>query len=210
MAPSPAPPSLEWVNDDALAVSRAADPARSDRAHVRCRTTGPDDTRALAARLADELTDGDLLVLTGDLGAGKTCFAQGLAAGLGIADRVTSPTFTLANRYRGRLTLHHLDVYRLDSLAETVDLGLGELLEDGVTVIEWGDRIDPVLPADHLVVAIRFADEADEADGAGWAGGADEGSDDLRLLDVGPAGDGPSRWDERPLDAVLAPWAVNS
>jgi tRNA threonylcarbamoyladenosine biosynthesis protein TsaE len=122
------------------------------------RTVGPDDTRALAAALADQLVDGDLLVLTGDLGAGKTCFTQGLGAGLGIDERITSPTFTIAGRYEGRLVLNHLDVYRLESSAETLDLGLGELLEDGVTVIEWGDRIADVLPADHLLVALRYPD----------------------------------------------------
>ena len=117
---------------------------------------GPEDTRAIAASLASLLEVGDLLILTGDLGAGKTCFTQGLGAALGVQQRITSPTFTLANRYDGRLTLHHLDVYRLESVAETLDLDLPELLESGATVIEWGDRILEVLPSDHLVVALRY------------------------------------------------------
>ncbi|MEL6981209.1 MAG: tRNA (adenosine(37)-N6)-threonylcarbamoyltransferase complex ATPase subunit type 1 TsaE, partial [Actinomycetota bacterium] len=116
------------------------DPDTSART-LRVASDGPERTQAFAAALAEVLVDGDLLVLTGDLGAGKTCFTQGLGAGLGIDDRITSPTFTLANRYRGRLILHHLDVYRLDGEADAADLDLDDLLESGVTVIEWGDRV---------------------------------------------------------------------
>ncbi|MGI9597524.1 MAG: tRNA (adenosine(37)-N6)-threonylcarbamoyltransferase complex ATPase subunit type 1 TsaE [Acidimicrobiales bacterium] len=172
---------------------------------ARLSTHGPGQTQDVAARLATVLTDGDLLVLTGDLGAGKTCFTQGLGRGLGIEDRMTSPTFTLANRYRGRLVLHHLDVYRLESLAETVDLGLAELLEDGVTVIEWGDRIDEVLPHDHLVVALRYPElePGPDRDGA---------DDDLydRIIDIRLAGPGPSRWSERDIETLLSEWGVGS
>jgi tRNA threonylcarbamoyladenosine biosynthesis protein TsaE len=112
----------------------------------------------VAAILAELVETGDLVVLTGDLGAGKTCFTQGLGAGLGVNERITSPTFTLANQYRGRLLLHHLDVYRLDSVAETLDLDLPDLLESGVTAIEWGDKIGEVLPAEHLLVTLRYPD----------------------------------------------------
>jgi tRNA threonylcarbamoyladenosine biosynthesis protein TsaE len=131
------------------------------------RTDGPDQTRALAAVVAPLLAVGDLLVLTGDLGAGKTCFTQGLGRGLDIDDRITSPTFTLAARYHGRLTLHHLDVYRLDSLGETMDLDLPDLLESGVTVIEWGDQILSVLPDQYLLVALRFPQPGSGSDPAG-------------------------------------------
>ncbi len=138
------------------------------------RTDGPDQTRALAAVMAPLLAPGDLLVLTGDLGAGKTCFTQGLGRGLDIDDRITSPTFTLAARYHGRLTLHHLDVYRLDSVAETMDLDLPDLLESGVTVIEWGDQILSVLPDQYLLVALRFPQPAAGLDTAGFdTGGFD-------------------------------------
>ncbi len=125
--------------------------------------------------MSSVLRDGDLVVLAGDLGAGKTCFAQGVAIGLGIEERVTSPTFTLHNRYEGSLVLNHLDVYRLDQLEETLDLDLPELLETGVTVIEWGEQIDPVLPSDHLVVRLLLGDGDDdrliefEASGPEWA-----------------------------------------
>ena len=159
---------------------------------------GPDATRALAAALAPVLHDGDLLVLTGDLGAGKTCFAQGLGAGLGVEERITSPTFTLASRYRGRLVLNHLDVYRLESVAESLDLGLAELLEDGVTVIEWGDRIAEVLPVDHLVVSLRYPEPAD-------------GPVDARLIDVTICAGERTGWGDRlpALRAVLGPWLAD-
>jgi tRNA threonylcarbamoyladenosine biosynthesis protein TsaE len=101
------------------------------------------ETSAVASDLARSLTAGSVVLLTGDLGAGKTAFVRGLAAGLGInPDAVSSPTFTLIQEYRGgRLPLHHVDLYRLRSI-EVDDLGLDELtLEGGVTAIEWPDRL---------------------------------------------------------------------
>lgn len=153
------------------------------------RTTSVEGTRALAAAVAPLVRTGDLLLLVGDLGAGKTAFTQGFARALGIEEPITSPTFTLARSYEGRVTLHHLDVYRLDSVQEAEDLGLGELLEDGVTVIEWGDQIAPALPADYL--ELRFAY------------GADDDDRDVRLRVVGPS------WSarQRSLTAALEPWA---
>jgi tRNA threonylcarbamoyladenosine biosynthesis protein TsaE len=89
-----------------------------------------------------------VVACTGELGAGKTCFLQGLARGLGVTTGVTSPTFVLINQYRGRLPVYHLDAYRTGSLTELVDLGLEEMLHgDGVTVIEWADKLLPLLPA---------------------------------------------------------------
>lgn len=132
-------------------------------------------TQDLAAALAGILVDGDLLVLSGDLGAGKTTFAQGLGRALGITDRITSPTFTLANRYEGSLTLNHLDVYRIEELADTLDLDLPELLEEGVTVIEWGEQILPVLGDDFLLIRLRNH----------------ETDDDRRILEIEPSG---ARW----------------
>lgn len=129
------------------------------------RTDGPDSTRTVAAALADHVIDGDLIVLTGDLGAGKTCFTQGLGAALQVEDRITSPTFTLVSHYDGRLRLNHLDVYRLDGPDETLDLDLPELAEDGVTVIEWGERISEVLPVERLTVELRFDDDGDDCRG---------------------------------------------
>ena len=138
---------------------------------------------------------GDLIVLAGDLGAGKTCFTQGMGAGLGITERMTSPTFTLINRYdQGRIELNHLDVYRLDDIAETLDLDLPELLEVGLTVIEWGEEITEVLPVDHLTIRLRYPEGT-------------EGADDDRIIQI-EAG-GPS-WDARQPDlaAAIERWAV--
>lgn len=142
---------------------------------VRRPTSSVTATKALAAAIAPLVTDGDLLVLVGDLGAGKTAFTQGLCVALGVDEPVTSPTFTLANRYSGRLVVNHLDVYRIEALAEAEDLALVELLDEGVTLIEWGDVILPVLPQDRLEVRITFGDGDDDrmvefsAVGARWA-----------------------------------------
>ncbi len=129
---------------------------------LRCITGSVDATKALATALEPVVDDGDLVVLVGDLGAGKTAFTQGLCAALGVRDPVTSPTFTLANRYEGRIIVNHLDVYRIEALAEAEDLALTELLDDGVTLIEWGDVILPALPDDRLDVRITFGDGDDD------------------------------------------------
>lgn len=123
------------------------------------RTSSPEATRALAAALAPLLEAGDVISLVGDLGAGKTAFAQGLAHGLGVEGPVTSPTFTIVQEYEGRLPVAHVDVYRLDTVQDLYDLGFDELIDDGrVTIVEWGDLIAPALPADHLVVRIDPGD----------------------------------------------------
>jgi len=107
----------------------------------------PAETQALGERLGARLRPGAVVACTGELGAGKTCFLQGLARGLGVTADVTSPTFVLINQYRGRLPVYHLDAYRTGSLTELVDLGLEEMLDgDGVTVIEWADKLLPLLP----------------------------------------------------------------
>ncbi len=125
-------------------------------------TSAPEQTRLVGAALADVLDAGDLVVLNGDLGAGKTCFSQGVGRGLGVTDRITSPTFTIAAEYEGRVPMHHLDVYRLDDPADTIDLDLPELQESGVVLIEWGDEIDAVLPAERLTVTLFFDDDRDD------------------------------------------------
>lgn len=161
---------------------------------VTLRSGSVDETRALASALAELARPGDLLLLVGDLGAGKTAFAQGFGQGLGIDERITSPTFTLAREHRGgRLLLHHLDVYRLDQIAEVHDIGLPELLDEGgVTLIEWGDAIAPALPADFLEVRLSFVD--------------DDGEDDrtIELRVVGPA------WSARgrALQRAVVPWVT--
>jgi tRNA threonylcarbamoyladenosine biosynthesis protein TsaE len=169
------------------------------------RTRSAVDTRRLAEALARACRPGDVLLLVGGLGAGKTTFAQGLAAGLGVPERVTSPTFTLVRQYRtgrseGIVQLLHADVYRLEDLAEIEDLALDELVEDGaVAAVEWGERAAPLLGADALVVELER-----DGSGAGAPGGAegasgpgipavvseDEGRT-IALRAVGP------RWQER-------------
>lgn len=153
-------------------------------------TTSVDATRDLGAALAPLARPGDIVVLSGDLGAGKTAFVQGFGRGLGVEERITSPTFTLVHEYdSGRLPIHHIDVYRLGQLSEALDLGLAEMLDDGgVVLIEWGDVITPVLPRDLLEVRLTF--------GAG---------DDDRVLTFRPVGD---RWVARAdaLRATLGPW----
>ncbi|UDY38017.1 tRNA (adenosine(37)-N6)-threonylcarbamoyltransferase complex ATPase subunit type 1 TsaE [Dermatobacter hominis] len=163
------------------------------------RTRSVDETRDLAAALAELARPSDLLVLVGDLGAGKTAFTQGFGRGLGIDEQITSPTFALVRSYTGRLDLYHLDVYRLEQVAEALDLGLSELLDDGsVTLIEWGDTIAPALPHDYLEVHLRF-----EAPGGG---AVDEAAFDLRTIELRPIG---PRWSARirALGAAVAPWA---
>jgi len=115
----------------------------------------PEQTEAAGARLAAVLRPGDVVALTGALGAGKTRFTQGLARALGVSVRVVSPTFVLVNEYRGRLAVHHVDAYRTGSLTELLDLGLDEMIaDDGVTVIEWADKLTALLPADAVHVHI--------------------------------------------------------
>lgn len=116
------------------------------------------ETQAAAAAVAEVVEPGDVILLDGDLGAGKTTFTQGLARALGVTETVTSPTFTLVRSYptRAGFDLYHVDVYRLERLSEIVDLGLPELIEDNaVAVVEWGLRAAPALRPASL--NIRFA-----------------------------------------------------
>lgn len=144
---------------------------------------GPAATQALAAALVPFIAPGDVVLLGGELGAGKTAFTQGLARAAGVDEVVTSPTFTLLRPYRTAIgpDLLHADVYRLEQLREVVDLGLPEQLEDGAfAVIEWGERAAPALAPDVLSITIDF--------GAG---------DDDRQVRIRP--EGPSwraRWPE--------------
>ncbi len=121
----------------------------------------PADTFALGERIGRLLASGDVLALIGHLGAGKTTLVQGIGAGLGIAQQITSPTFTLVGEYEGRLHLDHVDVYRLEAAAgQALAFGLDDLMGgDGVTVIEWADLIAAILPPDHLEIEMSWLDE---------------------------------------------------
>ena len=114
-----------------------------------------EDTQRIAYELAQELVGGDVLCMYGDLGAGKTAFVQGLAKGLGIDDHITSPTFTIVNEYYGRLTLYHFDVYRIADPDEMYEIGYDEYVYgDGVSVIEWPQLIDNILPDKRYNITI--------------------------------------------------------
>ena len=121
------------------------------------------ETEALGAALGRLLQPGDVLALVGDLGAGKTCLARGIARGLGIDEPVTSPTFILVAEYATSVgfPLYHADCYRLEqAAAEAQAIGLDELLlDDGVAVVEWAERIEPLLPPDHLRITLTVLDD---------------------------------------------------
>ena len=118
-------------------------------------TTSAEETEAVGERLGRRLQPGAVVALTGELGAGKTCFVQGLVRGLGAAVRATSPTFVLVNQYQGRVLVHHVDAYRTHSMTELMDLGLLDLMGgDDVTLIEWADKLEPLLPPDAIRVHI--------------------------------------------------------
>ncbi len=111
------------------------------------------ETEAAAERLGRRLTTGDLVLLVGPMGAGKTAFVRGLARGLGVSGHVSSPTFQLVRVHPGSPQLGHVDLYRLETSSELADLGLEELLDQGVVAVEWGDRLGAP-PADHRVVIV--------------------------------------------------------
>lgn len=120
------------------------------------KSEGPEQTWEAAAALMESLEPGTVIALHGDLGAGKTCFIQGLAAAMGITDPITSPTYTLIGEYEGRMKLNHIDLYRLANSVEALGIGLEEYLEsDGITAIEWAERAEEILPESMLHVSIE-------------------------------------------------------
>jgi tRNA threonylcarbamoyladenosine biosynthesis protein TsaE len=152
------------------------------------RATSLADTHAIAAALAAVSRPGDLIVLSGEMGAGKTAFAQGFGRALGVIEPITSPTFTLVHTYEiaaghghGAKSLHHADLYRLDRTTEVADLALEELAEyQGIVLVEWGDVVDALL-GDHLVVHLEpdvFDDAGDDTSRA----------DSTRLIEISATG----------------------
>lgn len=121
---------------------------------------GEQQTIRLGVRLAAFLQPGDVLALTGELGTGKTRWAQGVCQGLNVTDTVNSPTYTLVNEYRGRLPIYHIDLYRLAETAEALTFGLDDYLYgDGVTLIEWAERAAGFLPENYLSVELYHLEE---------------------------------------------------
>jgi tRNA threonylcarbamoyladenosine biosynthesis protein TsaE len=148
---------------------------------IAVQASSPDETRTYGRRFAALLTAGDVVVLSGRLGSGKTLFVSGVAEGLGITERVTSPTFVIAKSYRnGFLPLFHADVYRLGSISEFDDLGLIDEAADGALLIEWGTAVADAIPASHLT--IHF-----------------EGHEEERTITFEPAG----AWCERNLEGFV-------
>jgi tRNA threonylcarbamoyladenosine biosynthesis protein TsaE len=152
-------------------------------------TRSAEETRDVGAAVAGLLLPGDVVSLTGDLGAGKTCLVQGAARALGVDETVASPTFVLVREYRGNLPVYHLDVFRLDRLQEVIDLGFEDFLDpSGVVFIEWGDAVEALLPDSFLEVRLTSSEDqgvrtvAVTARGRAWA----------------------SRWER--LEALLGSW----
>ncbi len=158
---------------------------------VQLRAATAEDTRGIGEAIAPLVVAGDAFALTGELGAGKTTFVQGLARGLGFDGPVVSPTFTLVRWYpTGRLPITHADVYRLDRVQDVLDLGLEDGTDEGVLLVEWGDAVEGLLPDGHLVVELTVP-----------------AADDERAVAIWPAGDGwLLRWER--LERALDRWSV--
>jgi tRNA threonylcarbamoyladenosine biosynthesis protein TsaE len=151
---------------------------------ARAVTRSADETLSLAAAVGELLRAGDVVSVAGDLGAGKTVFARGVARALGVSKPVVSPSFTIVREYDGRVPLVHVDVYRIDTIQELHDLGFEEVVrDDAVTLVEWGDVIDALLPRQRLDVRLNLR-----------GGGEDER--DVELVGHGPA------WYERAPDLM--------
>ncbi|OIO32551.1 MAG: tRNA (adenosine(37)-N6)-threonylcarbamoyltransferase complex ATPase subunit type 1 TsaE [Candidatus Omnitrophica bacterium CG1_02_40_15] len=122
-------------------------------------TNSAKETMLIGEKLARKLRPGDIIALSGDLGSGKTTFTKGIGKGLGVKDpkRINSPTFVLIKEYNGRIPLYHLDLYRLDDLKEIENLAIEEYIYgNGVTVIEWAEKIKSILPEKHISVRLKI------------------------------------------------------
>ena len=165
-------------------------------------------TQVIAGAVASVTRAGDVILLAGEMGAGKTAFAQGFGRALGIDEPITSPTFTLVHSYelptpeRGVRTLHHADLYRLDRFAEVADLALAELAEfGGIVLVEWGDVVESVF-GDHLLVLLEHDEPATATEGTSGDLGVADGARRIRIAGVGPTW--AARWDrlERILEMI--------
>ena len=126
-------------------------------------TTGPDQTQEVGRVIGEQVQPGDIFLLTGPLGAGKTCLTQGIASGLGVSGYVRSPTFVLTTRYHGRLTLYHMDLYRIGSPEEAWDLGLDEqLFGEGICIVEWAERAAEIFPPESWWTGLDHIGSGDQ------------------------------------------------
>jgi tRNA threonylcarbamoyladenosine biosynthesis protein TsaE len=120
-------------------------------------SNSPEQTRKIGIKLGELAASGDVILLVGPLGAGKTCLTQGIARGLGIYEYTASPSFVLVREYQGKLPLYHIDLYRLDRVEEVAQLGLDDYLYgNGVCVVEWADKGLSVLPEEHLLIELQI------------------------------------------------------
>ena len=122
-------------------------------------TKSPEETKNLGKKVSKLTKPGDLLAFYGELGVGKTCFIQGISQGLKVKDYVTSPSFTIINEYQGKIPIYHFDLFRLDNAEEILELGYKEYFYgEGLTVIEWAEKIEQLLTKEHLKIEIKFKD----------------------------------------------------
>jgi len=122
-------------------------------------TKSPKETKKLGREISKLVQPGDLLAFYGALGTGKTCFIQGVSEGLEVKDYVTSPSFTIINEYQGKIPIYHFDLFRLNNIEEIFELGYEEYFYgEGVTLIEWAEKIERLLPRNHLKIEIEFKD----------------------------------------------------
>ena len=143
-------PDIEPINSDKTETTGS----------VTVTSDSAEDTQAIGRNLGQSAKPGDVFLLVGDLGTGKTCLAQGILFGLGSDEFARSPTFVLVKEDAGRLTMYHMDLYRLNSFAEVLDLGLDEYLYgDGISVVEWADKAAEAFPDNHMLVEIEYTGE---------------------------------------------------
>jgi len=147
-----------------LPQDEAMPPDRIDMNRLELISHSPEQTQRLGIRIGELALGGDIFLLVGSLGAGKTCLTQGIAWGLGINEYTLSPSFVIVRELHGRLPLYHIDLYRLDHIEEVEELGLDNYLYGkGVCVIEWAEKGLSVLPAEHLIIQIGYLSDTERS-----------------------------------------------